>query len=258
MCEQFRLQQTAADIVANTVIVTEHFHHQSVHPAEPQKIPQNVVSARAALLEEAVKIQQLIMDPSEFLSHMVVQQQQFTCLRWLCHFRIIIHVPAVPDSISYKDLAKLAGVPERTLQSVARMAMTAGFLCEKVIGQVSHTPLSASFATRPDLYSWMMYMANRTVPTMAKFVEATERWGDTTKKNETAYNLAMDTELTFFEHINSQSELNEEFGAYMKSQASSKSGTNVQFLLQGFDWAGLGEATIVDVCNMISRTFNRI
>jgi 6-hydroxytryprostatin B O-methyltransferase len=93
----------------------------------------------------------------------------------------------------------------------------------------------------------MMYMANRTVPTMAKFVEATERWGDTTKKNETAYSLAMGTELSFFEHINSRPELNEEFGAYMKSQASSKSGTNVEFLLQGFDWGSLGGGVVVDV-----------
>jgi 6-hydroxytryprostatin B O-methyltransferase len=245
MCEQLNLQRTAADIVANTVVVSEYYHHQS-DVSGPSAQPQ-VARARANLLEAALKIQQLVMDPSEFLSHTLMQQQQFACIRWICHFRIPFYIPSAPASRSYSEVAKLASVPEKLLQSVARMTMTAGFLCETKTGKVAHTPLSASFSDKPDLYNWMMYMANRTVPTMAKFVEATERWGDTTKKNETAYSLAMGTELSFFEHINSRPELNEEFGAYMKSQASSKSGTNVEFLLQGFDWGSLGGGVVVDV-----------
>jgi 6-hydroxytryprostatin B O-methyltransferase len=257
MCDQFLLQQTAADAVKNAIIVSEHYHHQPLDSPGCQQSSQNVTRAKAALLEAASRIQQLVMDPSDFLSHTVVQQQQFSCLHWLTHFRIPFHVPLAPESLSYQEVAQRAKVPERLLRSVARMSMTTGFFRETAEGKIAHTSLSASVVANPDIYNWIMYMATRTVPTMSKFVEATELWGETTKKNQTAYSLAMKTDLSLFEHLSSQRELAEEFSAYMKSQASS-SGTSVAFLLQGFDWASLGNAVVVDVCAILLPCIRRL
>ena len=138
-------------------------------------------------------------------------------------------------------------MPEAILKSVAKMAMTANFLRETNEGELAHNPLSACFVKNSDLYTWLRYMVNRTALVMAAFVKATEKWGGSLKGNETAYNIAMDTDLSFFDHLKSSPELGKEFGAYMKSQASAFTGTSVDFLSRGFDWASLEEATVVDV-----------
>ena len=47
----------------------------------------------------------------------------------------------------------------------------------------------------------MLYLASASAPTALKLTEAIERWGETKKPEETAYSLAMGTELGFFEHL---------------------------------------------------------
>lgn len=89
-------------------------------------------------------------------------------------------------------------------------------------------------------------MTNMSAPTAAKMVEATETWGITDARNETAYNITMATDLPFFDHISTSPELNKQFAGYMKTVIASE-GISTKHLIRGFDWAALGEATVVDV-----------
>ncbi|KAJ4312052.1 fusarubin cluster-methyltransferase [Fusarium piperis] len=202
---------------------------------------------RDAIIEHAAQIKHLVHDPNSFLTELVVQQQQYHCIGWLCHFDVLSHIPLPPASISYADVSAKAGVPISTLRSVARMAMTAGLLCEDRDGRLSHNTLSASFVENPHMRVQLLHMFNQTVPIMEKLAQATEKWGSTTAKNETAYNLVHETDLTFFEHLKSRPDLNEGFDAFMKSRAVSHTGSNVEHLLEAFDWKALGEAKVVDV-----------
>lgn len=202
---------------------------------------------RDAIIEHAAQIKHLVHDPNSFLTELVVQQQQYHCIGWLCHFDVLSHIPLPPASLSYADVSAKAGVPISTLRSVARMAMTAGLLCEDRDGRLSHNVLSASFVENPHMRVQLLHMFNQTVPIMEKLAQATEKWGSTTAKNETAYNLVHETDLTFFEHLKSRPDLNEGFDAFMKSRAVSHTGSNVEHLLEAFDWKSLGEAKVVDV-----------
>ncbi|KAL2671425.1 fusarubin cluster-methyltransferase [[Neocosmospora] mangrovei] len=202
---------------------------------------------RDAVIEHAAQIEHLVHDPNSFLTELVVQQQQYHCIGWLCHFDVLSQIPLPPASLSYADVSAKAGVPISTLRSVARMAMTAGLLCEDRDGRLSHNALSASFVENPHMRVQLLHMFNQTVPIMEKLAQATEKWGSTTAKNETAYNLVHDTDLTFFEHLKSRPDLNEGFDAFMKSRAVSHTGSNVEHLLEAFDWKALGEAKVVDV-----------
>lgn len=202
---------------------------------------------REDIFDAATRIKQLTQQPSDFLTDLLVQQQQFACIQWICHFKILSNISLPPRAAPYAEVARNAGVPEATLRSVARMAMTANFLGETTEGHLSHNSLSAALVEDPNLLTWLSYMVNRTVPCMAAFVQATEKWPNSTKGNETAYNIAMKTELPFFDHLKSSPELGAEFGAYMKSQASVHSGASVNHLLHGFDWQALGKAKVVDV-----------
>ena len=127
------------------------------------------------------------------------------------------------------------------------MAMTSGFLAETPEGYLSHNALSSAIIEDRHLSHWLYYSVKHTVPLMGCLIPAVEKWGDSKQSNHTAYNIMGDTDLPFFEFLKSRPDLSAEFDAYMESQAVMHSGTRIDHLLQGFDWAVLEEAVVVDV-----------
>jgi 6-hydroxytryprostatin B O-methyltransferase len=163
----------------------------------------------------------------------------------LIHFGIFSRVPST-GSISYASLAADAGVPERTLKTVARMIMTSQVFYEPQPGSIAHTATSAQFVTNQSLNDWAQFMCEASVPAALSLVAATERWPTSDSRTETAYNVAADTDLPFFDHLATLPERTRQFAGYMKNVTSSE-GTKLDHLLSGFNWAGLGSARIVDV-----------
>ncbi|KAL9045147.1 MAG: hypothetical protein Q9214_001770 [Letrouitia sp. 1 TL-2023] len=202
---------------------------------------------RQDIFDSTTRIKQLTQQPSDFLTDILVQQQQYTCIEWIWKFKVLTELPLQPGSISYAGVAKKLRVSESTLRSVARMAMTANFLCETKDGRLAHNSLSAVFVKDASMATWLSYLLHRSVPCMRAFTQATERWPDPTKGNETAYSLTMNTGLSFFDHLKANPDLGAEFGKYMKSQSTVHTGASVDHLLRGLDWAALGEAKVVDV-----------
>lgn len=213
---------------------------------KPGDLP--AIEAHSHLRHSTRELERMFVQPGEFLMQLAVSQQLLMCIHWLCYFNVVSVVPTGSDeTITYVELARKADVPITTLKSVARMAIVFGFFRETSDGDLQHTSLSSSFARDTDVYNWMMYMAKETAPTVAHFVQATERWPGSENKSETAYSLSRGTDLAFFDHINTSPELAEEFGRYMKSQAANRKGTSTDLLAEGFDWGSLGKAIVVDV-----------
>jgi len=84
-----------------------------------------------------------------------------------------------------------------------------------------------------------------------KMVEATTAWGSSKPRDQsayriTAYNILNQTELPIFKHVGTDPEMRKEYANYMKIQTQNK-GLDIQHLVNAFDWASLGKATIVDV-----------
>ncbi|KAI5855065.1 S-adenosyl-L-methionine-dependent methyltransferase [Durotheca rogersii] len=204
--------------------------------------------ARDDILELATRAKQAVHSPSSFMTELLVQQQQYACLNWLCRFDVLRRIPLPPSSVSYRDLARACDVPEDSLRAATRMVMTTGFLRETASGEAAHNALSAAFVENADLMTWMLHMVNHTVPFMNGFAAATEKFGDSLQTNETAFNVAFDTDLAYFPYLKSRPDLEREFDAYMQSQSKVHGGARVEHLLDGFDWAALPEdALVVDV-----------
>jgi 6-hydroxytryprostatin B O-methyltransferase len=209
------------------------------------------MQTRQEIFDSVTQIKQVSQQPSDFLTDILIQQQQYSSIEWLYRFNILAEVPLPPDSISYPDAAAKIGVSESTLRAVARMAMTANFLCETKDGKLAHNSLSASFVEDEGLAAWLSYLIKGSVPCMRAFPDATRKWSDSRKRNEAAYNVAMSTELSFFEHLKANPNLSAEFGKYMKSQSTVATGTSADHLLKGYDWEALGDAKIVDVSDLL-------
>ena len=126
------------------------------------------------------------------------------------------------------------------------MAITSNLLCEPSLDSVSHSATSAMLIENPSFHDVAVWITEMTVPTAAKLVEASERWPQSVAKNQTAYNIAMGTDLPFFDHLATSPEKMKQFTDYMKSVADVE-GSAIKHLLNGFDWTGLGKATVVDV-----------
>lgn len=203
--------------------------------------------ARDDILEHATRTKQLVHNPSSFLTEILVQQQQYATLRWLCHFDILSKITHSRNGISYANVAQQAGVPENTLRSVARMAMTSGFLAETPEGHLIHNALSRAISEDRHLNHWLHYIIRETVPLMNCLIPAVEKWGNSKESVHTAHNIMRNTELPFFGFLKSRPDMSADFDLYMESQAVTHSGTRIDHLLQGFDWAALGDALVVDV-----------
>ncbi|CAG8212627.1 unnamed protein product [Penicillium salamii] len=249
------LNELAGSILTNAQLVSTYlrseghpvpsFGRDSAPKAVPASAPGEVQAAREALLDASMKMFQLASGPSEYLPNLAVHYQYLSCLHWLIHFGIFARVP-LTGSISYSTLAADAGVPERTLKTVARMAMTSHVLHEPQPGSIAHSATSAQFVTNPSMNDWAEFMCQASVPAALNLVNATERWPISQARTETAYNVAFDTELPFFDHLATLPDRTRQFAGYMKNVTSSE-GTKLDHLLSGFDWSGLGSAQIVDV-----------
>ncbi|CEO58344.1 hypothetical protein PMG11_03074 [Penicillium brasilianum] len=249
------LNELASSISSNAQIVSTFLHsegHQApsfnrdaASTVVPATAPTDVQKAREALLEASMKMFQLASGPREYLPNLAVNYQYLSCLHWLIHFGIFSRVPST-GSITYSELAADAGVPERTLKTVARMIMTSQVFYEPQPGSIAHTATSAQFVTNQSLSDWAQFMCEASVPAALSLVVATERWPTSQSRTETAYNVAANTDLPFFDHLATLPERTRQFAGYMKNVTSSE-GTKLDHLLSGFNWAGLGSAKIVDV-----------
>ena len=134
------------------------------------------------------------------------------------------------------------------------MAMTSNFLSQPDLESVAHNSVSRLFVTDPGFTDWLDFMTRYSMPTAAAFAEATEKWGSTVQKDQTAFNVAARTEVPFFEYFAKSPELSNKFASYMRSVQAS-SGTSLQHLLTGYDWESLdAEAVVVDVSAFSTTT----
>lgn len=126
------------------------------------------------------------------------------------------------------------------------MLMTSNFLCEPKADEVAHNNVSSTFITNPGFADWATFITQFSMPAAAHMTDATEKWGQTSKKNETAVNLAMKTDMPLFDFISKSPDMTKLFAAYMKNVQNSE-GTNLKHLVHGYDWAKFGDGVVVDV-----------
>ena len=126
------------------------------------------------------------------------------------------------------------------------MTMTSGFLCEPKSGEVAHNATSRLFVKNPALLGWTEFMTHFYMPVASRFADATEKYQGSEKKNETAANIAMDTELSSFDFITRNKELGRHFASYMKGVQASE-GTNFRHVISGYNWESLEDGFVVHV-----------
>jgi hypothetical protein len=65
----------------------------------------------------------------------------------------------------------------------------------------------------------------------------------------------MDTDLPLFDFVKKSPEMTKQFAGYMRNVQSSEK-THIRHLVSGYDWKSLGNAVVVDVCNVPTVLIN--
>ncbi|KAF2172651.1 hypothetical protein M409DRAFT_62405 [Zasmidium cellare ATCC 36951] len=216
-------------------------------PRDPfDAAPKSIKISRKKFTEASASLVGLGTRPEEYLEHLQNGYQELTCVRWLINLDILEYIPQ-NGVISYNDLAAKARVPWSQLRAITRMAICNGFLQEPRPNVVAHSRISALFARDQSFLNWARWMVNYSVPTAYKLPEATKMWGETSAKDQTAFNLGLDSKLPFFDHLRQTPAMTDLFAAYMRNVAHNET-WSLQHAVDGFDWAALPAGSkVVDV-----------
>ncbi|KAK5205493.1 hypothetical protein LTR41_008947 [Exophiala xenobiotica] len=212
---------------------------------ELESTPDHIKKAKTSIFESTTAIQQLVTSPVEYHQQLLIHYQYIACIRWLCRFEVPTIVPE-HGSMTYHEIARKASVPESQLRRICRMARTSGLFEEVDEDTLAHSTLSKQLRQGSSFLDAMMFLTEMSSRSASKMVERTERFGPTSAKNETAFNIAFDTDLPFYGYLSQNPALGARFAGTMRFLGAGQE-FHLDHLINGYNWAVLGEARIVDV-----------
>lgn len=149
-------------------------------------------------------------------------------------------------TISYNDIAKKCNVDAGQLKQMLRQLMQLKIFREPTIGQVGHTAASRSF-TRPGAVYFNAYASLESYDYIGKQIEAFEKWGHGSQEpNQASLNAFHQTDKPMYEYYEEVQATRERFSNLMTHVASMDAMSSA-YVAAGFDWASLGEVTVVDL-----------
>ena len=138
------------------------------------------------------------------------------------------------------------------------MTATAGFLRSPPSAQVAHSALSAPFVTRPSDHDAVMFLSETAAPAALHMAAATQRFGQSQRPHESAYNVALNTSSSWAGMCDQRSKLQRQWPAYFR-HALNEADAGSADVLTCFEWLSLGSATVVEVslrgCDRTSNAY---
>jgi hypothetical protein len=166
-------------------------------------------------------------------------------LQAVYEFKVAEAVP-LSGSISYQDLADKVNVPMLNLRRLIRHAMTNHIFHEPEKGFVAHTRTSRLLLEDLPLTNWVGFMTEDLWLPIANVVKAMKKWPGSGESNETSVNLAYGTSANWFDFIQQNKVFANRYNLAMQAHGGGE-GFALTHTVDGYPWAELGEATVVDV-----------
>jgi len=104
------------------------------------------------------------------------------------------------------------------------------------------------------MQAWVGLFLDDLWPATLRTIEAMERWPGSQEPNESGFSIANDSTDPFFPIMAKDPERLKRYGTAMAAQAAA-GGFEVEYLVENYPWAELGEATVVDVSLSLTKTW---
>lgn len=174
------------------------------------------------------------------------------------------HAVPADGSASYGDIAKFTDLPESLVRRILRLAMVNRLFTETApgSGRVVHTSTTAFIVRNSKYMSWIGHNMEEMKPSTVKFPEALRRYNQgkdapSEKIGESAFGIAFRDKVgdggdfwSFIENDGEGEQKGYRTRRFAEAMQIARTAASVNFELlikSGFDWASIGEGTVVDV-----------
>ncbi|KAL9101116.1 MAG: hypothetical protein Q9163_003593 [Psora crenata] len=241
------LEGLSARISHSSKIISDCISHQGLEPLslspdgpKPIPIPPTSHEAHNALLE--------LLEATELLHRLA--NGPIRTVDWiaLAVLPLFDNVP-LNSTITYADLAgKIGGQDVNRLRRLLRYGMTLGLFMEPQADHVAHSTLSAPLARDPDRAAFVRHCVEEAFPSTCHEADwLSQHPEDHGEPTESGFQLAFDTEKSFFDYIHNHPEKGPNFARAMSGLTGPGAPFDTTMVRKMFDWEALGEATVVDV-----------
>lgn len=169
---------------------------------------------------------------------------QLVSVHGLTHFKVPEALPSDGSAISIVDLATKTGMQIDDTRTLVRHG-SARYLINSLPGDlVSHSAASKTMLSMPVL-TGLMECGLLMTKSIHHVADVMSKWPGTQDMSRTAYSLAYNTPLNFFEHLATQPERARHFADAMGFLASSPA-LSTDFVFK-YDWTPHAHSTVIDV-----------
>lgn len=148
--------------------------------------------------------------------------------------RLPHHVP-LESSIPYDIVATSLNLDTNIVSRIFRYAITIGFFTEPFTDHVAHSKTTRMLATKSNALDAMGMILCELGPATDHYPEALEKFGASEELNETAYNIANQTDLAMYQFLATNPETERRFGSAM-GFFSGDGSTEMRTLIEAFPW----------------------
>lgn len=168
-------------------------------------------------------------------------------LQVIYHFKIGQAVP-MDGGATFAEIADKVGLTEHRVASVLRHAAMNKIFYEDKPNHVVHTAMSKTIITDPLMWDYVGHYTEENFPSTAKWSETLERFPKSEELNETPFSVALNYYKPggFFQYTKENPESQRRFFNVMRAVGLAP-GVDYRHVAKGYDWEGLGNATVIDV-----------
>ncbi|KAI9838008.1 MAG: hypothetical protein M1819_006162 [Sarea resinae] len=201
--------------------------------------------ARLALIEASHALHDLAVGPTDSIKRLpLIEKHNLAALQVINRFQIAKYVPLTGD-ISFEELASKVGLDIDRVQRVVRQAMTCRIFTEPRDEYVAHTATS-KLLRDPGVSAWVGHNLEEHFPASAKLSDTFEKYEHSKEPDQSALTVAFDYSGSYWDLITEHPDRAQRFSDAM-GWATDGGAYSTEHLANGFDWAKLGKATVVDV-----------
>lgn len=187
------------------------------------------------------------MDEAFSIDHFAIQYTDILALRAVYTLKLPQAVP-LQGSISYEEVARSVGVNQLVLRRLFHYAITLHIFTEPEPDRIAHSAASRHLVEVPAAFDAIGLAIEDLAPSSLKTIEALQTHPQATEPNETGYNIAHGTNLSFYRALAQEPERARRFGAGMRYFVNS-SNYDLDHLIAAFPWHEHDKPgfTVVDV-----------
>ncbi|KAF2732638.1 putative O-methyltransferase [Polyplosphaeria fusca] len=198
-----------------------------------QNAPKELSQSRVELIDTLLELKYRLQSPQAALEDLFFGYIDTSSLQVIYALNLPSYVP-VDQPISYAAIAAASGFSEHVLRRLYRYAMTNRIFTEPEPGMVAHTPISRMLL-HPDAFDCLGMTMQELQPALNHLLDALKTNPESTEPNQTAYNIANNTDLPMYPFLGKHPDRAKRFGAGMRHFTVGDH-TDLRHLIDAFPW----------------------